>query len=174
MLNFAILEDDIKIFMSKLLQQNTFDTFEVRNISIETIVKYEILGNINPEYLIGLENNNENDKILDNKSNQKSQERFFIKWEEIKPIISNIIKGNKKPKSMKIVLSLDDKSITTLCDNANALFLNINYSGNNNTLICNTGISQKTFSLDKREEAIWEEVVINFFKQNNINIEINN
>lgn len=152
MLVFSIEKEEIKIFMQKLLRENSFDKLEIRNISLETIVKFDILGAINKDYL----NEDEN--------------RYFVKWKELKPYIVALIKGNIKPKFFKIVFSLDDKAVNNICDNANALFLNITYQ--NNIIIGNTGTSQKSFSLDKKEDKIWEDIVLKFFKKNGININI--
>lgn len=154
MLVFSIENDEIKVFMQKLLKEEAFDKLEVRNISLETIVKYDILGNINKDYL------------------QEDENRYFVKWKELKPYIVKLIKGNVKPKFFKIVFSLDDNSINNLCDNANAMFLNIIYQ--NNIITGTTGTSQKSFSLDKKEDKIWEDIILKFFKKNNININIEN
>lgn len=153
MLVFSIEEDEVKIFMQKLLREESFDKLEVRNISLETIVKYEILGNINKDYL------------------SEDENRYFVKWKELKPYIVSLIKGNKKPKFFKIVFSLDDDTVNSLCDNANAMFLNIIYQ--NNIITGTTGTSQKAFSLDKKEDKIWEDIILKFFKKNGINIKIN-
>ncbi len=88
MLVFSIENDEIKVFMQKLLKEEAFDKLEVRNISLETIVKYDILGNINKDYL------------------QEDENRYFVKWKELKPYIVSLIKGNIKPKFFKIVFSL--------------------------------------------------------------------
>ncbi len=154
MLVFSIEEYEVKNFMQRLLREDSFDKLEVRSIFLETIVKYDILGNINKEYL------KEDDK------------RYFVKWKELKPYIVSLIKGNIKPKVFKIVFSLDDNSVNNLCDNANAMFLNIIYQ--NNIITGTTGTSQKTFSLDKKEDKIWEDIVLKFFKKICINIKIEN
>ncbi len=152
MLVFSIEDEEVKIFMQKLLKEDSFDKLEVRNISLETIVKYEILGNINKDYL------------------QQDENRYFVKWKELKPYIVSLIKGNIKPKFFKIVFSLDDETVNNLCDNANALFLNIIYQ--NNVITGTTGTSQKAFSLDKKEDKIWEDIILKFFKKNGINIKV--
>lgn len=153
MLAFSIKEYEIKNFMQKLLKEETFDKLEVRSISLETIVKYDILGNINKDYL------EEDDK-----------DRYFVKWKEMKPYVSYLIKGKIKPKFFKIVFSLDDKAVSVLCDNAKAMFLNLTYQ--DNEIIGTTGTSQKAFSLDKKEDKIWEDVVLRFFSKNGINISL--
>lgn len=155
MLVFSIENEEVKIFMQKLLREDTFDKLEVRNITLETIVKYEILGNINKDYL-----------------SDEQKNRNFITWRELKPYIVSLIKGKFKPKLFKIIFSLDENTLSLICDNANAMFLNISYQNNN--IICTTGTSQKNFSLDKKEDIIWEEIIIKFFKKNGIAINIQN
>lgn len=152
MLVFSIEKDEIKNFMNKLLIEEAFDRLEVRIFEVETIVKYEITGNINKDYILEGEN------------------RHFVKWKELKPYIRSIIKGDKKPKYMKMVFSLEESSVLNLCENAKAMFLNINYS--NDEIIATTGTSQKTFSLTKMEDKIWEDAVLKFFYKNGINIKI--
>ena len=138
--------------MNKLLIEEAFDRLEVRIFEVETIVKYEIAGNINKDYILEGEN------------------RHFVKWKELKPYIRSIIKGDKKPKYMKMVFSLEESSVLNLCENAKAMFLNINYS--NDEIIATTGTSQKIFSLTKMEDKIWEDAVLKFFYKNGINIKI--
>lgn len=152
MLVFSIEDDNVKIFMQKLLREETFDKLEVRNITLETIVKYEILGNINKDYL------------------QEEENRYFVKWKELKPYVVSLIKGNIKPKLFKIVFSLDDNTVNSLCDNANAMFLNVMYQ--NDIITGTTGTSQKSFSLDKKEDKILEDIILRFFEKNNIKIKI--
>lgn len=152
MLVFSIEKDEIKNFMNKLLIEEAFDRLEVRIFEVETIVKYEIAGNINKDYILEGEN------------------RHFVKWKELKPYIRSIIKGDKKPKYMKMVFSLEENSVLNLCENAKAMFLNINYS--NDEIIATTGTSQKIFSLTKMEDKIWEDAVLKFFYKNGINIKI--
>lgn len=154
MLVFSIEDEEVKIFMQKLLKEDSFDKLEVRNITLETIVKYEIIGNINRDYL------------------QEDEKRYFVKWKELKPYIINLVKGNIKPKFFKIVFSLDEETVNNLCDNANAMFLNITYQ--NNVIAGTTGTSQRAFSLDKKEDKIWEDIILKFFKKNGINVKIEN
>lgn len=148
MLAFLIEETEIKDFMDKLLRGTVFDKLEVRNIELETLVKYEIKGNINPDYL------------------SEGENRFFTKWSELKGYIFQLIKGHKKPKSLKIVFSLDDNALKSLDENAAAAFLNLSYE--NDKITGTTGTSQKGFSLDKKLDNAWEDMVIRFFNKNEI------
>ncbi len=148
MLAFKIEDADIKDFMDKLFRGNSFDGLEVRSIELETIVRYEINGGINKQYL------------------KDNEERYFAKWSELKGIIFQLIKGKKKPKLMKIIFSLDENAVKNIDPNAAAAFLNISYE--NNAIMGTTGTSQKNFSLDKSFDIKWEDIIKKFFKKNNI------
>lgn len=142
---FYIVKSEIKIFMNKLLKGNEFDSFEVRKIELETISKFSIEGKINKDYL------------------PEDEKREFCTWQELKPYIFQIVKGNKKPKNMKIIFSLSKNIIDQLSDNASAMFLNVNFE--DNKIICTTGTSQKNFSLDNTVDIIWGEYINKFIKQ---------
>lgn len=150
MLVFYIVDDEVKKFMNKILREESFDKFEVRNIELETFIKYEIKCNINKEYL------------------EENEERFFAKWSELKPYIFQLVKGKKKPKYFKIVFSLSDNEMSTLFKDAAAMFLNVNFE--NDKIVCTTGTAQKNFSLDKKINIVWEDYVEKFFKNADIDI----
>lgn len=154
MLVFSIEKDEVKYFMQKLLKDEVFDKLEIRSLELETIVKYEISGNINKQYL------------------KEDENRYFVRWQELKPYIHNLIKGDKKPKYLKIVFSLEESAVLKLCENASAMFLNIVYL--NEEIKGTTGTSQKNFSLSKLEDKVWEDTILKFFQKNNINIKIEN
>ena len=99
---------------------------------------------------------------------ENKPQRKFCTWEEIRPFIFSVIKGSKLPKHMKIVLSAPEELRNNLCENASALFINVNYENNVLTLI--TGYSLKTFSLNKDHEIIWDNYVEGFIKENNISV----
>lgn len=152
MLAFTVAESEVKILMNKLLREDMFDNLEVRSINLETIVNYEISGNINSDYLA------------------EAEERAYAKWSEVKPYIFQLIKGHKKPKLMKIVFSLNQTALNNLHENAGSAFLNFLYEGD--CITCITGTSQKSFSLDKSVDIAWEEMIKKFFSKNEINIVI--
>ena len=150
MLSVSIIDN--KLFMNKLLRENIFDNFEVRKVEIQTFTHFEISGII--------------DKNFYTVEEQENIERNFCIWSELKPIIFNLIKGNKLPGFIKIIFSLDENTMQQLSDNAAAMFLNISFE--NNAIVCTSGYSQKTFTLDKKVENCWEEYILKFFKDNNI------
>lgn len=143
-----------KIFMNTLLKGNLFDSFEVRTAVIQTFIKFEISGTLDKSYYSISEQENINNE--------------YCLWKDLKPIIFQLIKGNKLPKFIKIVLSLTKAQLQEFDSEAEALFLNIIFE--NGKINCITGCSQKNFSLDKKLETKWDEYIKEFFVSNNINI----
>lgn len=134
-----------KKFMAMLLKENVFDLFELRNITITTFSTFEIDGRLNKDY-------------FENKDDIKGD---FCKWKDVKPFAFEIIKGNRLPKFIKLVLSADNETVSKISPQASALFINITFENNEITII--TGSSTKTFTMDKRIDFMWDEYVEEFF-----------
>ncbi|MBR1442525.1 MAG: hypothetical protein IJ583_03210 [Firmicutes bacterium] len=147
---FSIEETEVRTFMDKLFRCDTFDKLEVKSLVLETNVKFDILGNINKDYL------------------EEGEERCYVRWSELKHNIFDLIKGGKKPKQLKIVFIPDRNTISAIHKNAASLSLNLSYE--NDVIIGTTGTSQKKFSLDKSLDNTWENTIKKFFKKNNIAI----
>lgn len=148
MYSFYIDKDDVKTFMNELIKKDTFDKFEVRSCDITTFVTYSIDCRINRSWY------------------EDETTRFFCKWGELRPYIYNIIKGNKKPKSIKIVMALSEKAAAKIHPNGKACFINIVFEEERVAVV--TGTAQIEFSLDKSLDFAWEDKVKEFFKKLNI------
>ncbi len=157
--------NDVKAFMSSLLVQNIFDNFLLSELHINTFNHFEITGALNEDYY-----SNDELEILD--------ERKYSLWSEIKPIAYSLLKGNKLPLSIKIVLLLSPlntekvlkkSGVSLTSDDINGLFLNIRFDKGSLNLI--TGISTKNFSLDKTLEHTWDDDLKLFLKHYEIAVE---
>lgn len=153
MLAFTI--NDTKAFMGLLLKSDTFDAFQFRQGELTTFISFSMDGHRNLDFYSTEE--------------QEAALSRYISWEEIRPFVFQAIKGNKLPKSIKLVLSLPDQKLEHL-PNINAAFLNIFFR--ENALFCTTAVSQESFSLDKSSEKLWEEYVLKFFRKNGIGIQL--
>lgn len=153
MLAFTV--NDTKSFMALLLKGGTFDSFHFRQGELTTFASFAMEGKRNMDFY----SSDEMELGLSR----------YVRWEEMRPFVFQAIKGNKLPKSVKLVFSLPDEKIENLPNTA-AAFLNILFK--DNTVLCTTAISQKTFSLDKGGEKLWEEYVLKFFKKNDIGIQV--
>ena len=146
---------ETKQFMSELLKSDTFDTFEVKLVDIETFIKISLNCKIN--------------KTFFDLNEQENIKNDFALWKDIKPIVYKIIKGKKLPKNLKIVLSLPKDLVKEISSSSTTMFLNIIYE--NKEIVCITGISEKVFSLDKSSEQKWDNTIKTFFKKHNILME---
>lgn len=153
---------DLKAFMSNLLVQDMFDSFLLSELEVITSNKFSISGKLYKEFY-----SSDEIELLEGR-----QHSF---WKEIKPIAFNIIKGNKIPLTMKIVLMLPRVSVESIVEKSNlsikssdinGLFLNFRFK--NEELICTTGISLNVFSLDKSLDSLWGEMACDFLNSKGI------
>ncbi len=150
MLSINISGTEIKNFMNKLLKTDCFDRFDIRSFELETFISYTINGMLNNDYL----------------EEEKEKKKQYCSWTEVRPYIFGLIKGKIKPKCIKAVFSLNTKETLEICDNAAAMFLNVIFQEDN--IYCTTATAQKNFSLEKKEDYIWEEYIKTFFKEKEI------
>lgn len=156
---------DVKEFMNHLLLEDTFHPFYLWEASIKTAVTCHIDGHLNSDFF-----NSDELELLPNKE--------YISWAKIKPQIFSMIKGHKTPLSMKLILMLSDSNIDNLLvkynlplsrENINGLFFNIHYD--HNVLLCTTGVSYRTFSMDKRLETAFDENMLAYLRHYKITYE---
>lgn len=157
---------DIKTFMSELLVHDLFDKFLLSELEIITSNHYKISGKLYKEFF-----SSDELEII------KGREHSF--WKDIKPTAFDIIKGNRMPLSMKIVLMIPQPSVARIVEKSNiglnvsdinGLFLNVIFE--NGQLICTTGTSIGVFTLDKTLDRLWDEMAVNFLKKKEIAVEI--
>lgn len=162
----ALRITDIKGFMNQLLIGDTFDSFPISEASITTFNTFSIDGMINRDFF---------DTDMQNILDQNGQ--VYSLWKEVKPFCFSIIRGKRTPLHFKIIFQITPSQLSALTDekestvfaNISSLFLNIQYK--NNLLLCTTGTFQKSFSLDKSAEQLWDQIVQSFFRARNIDSE---
>lgn len=153
MLSLSVL--NVRHFMGTLLKSELFDEWSANKVNILTFTNFDINCKVNTQFYSA----DEQELITDT----------YIKWEEIKSIVVSIIKGNKQPTSMKIVLSYPLTNLTEVdISNLSGVYLNVHFENSKITLT--TGISQNTFSIDKSLETYWEEYCNNFLVNNGIEV----
>ena len=158
----SIQIQDVKEFMNQLLRSDLFHPFNLWEASIKTSVTYHIDGRLNHDFY----NTDELETL---------PQTDYISWASIKPQIFSMIKGSKTPLSMKIILMLSKSGTNQLLtnynlplseENINGLFLNIHYDRTG--LSCTTGVSYRTFTLDKNLETVFEENILSWLKHSKI------
>ena len=149
MIVFQVTGEDVKKMMRHLLREETFDHFEVRGVEIAAMTKFQISGDMDKGFLNEGAEQSEGNAAL------------YCTWRVIRPIAFYLVKGKKRPKSIKLTLSLPAGQTAALHPNAAAYFLNLHYE--NDEILCTTGTSEKRFAMDKAVDAAWDDDVRAFF-----------
>ncbi|MDR2648287.1 MAG: DUF5721 family protein [Clostridiales bacterium] len=147
---FEAASDSIKSVMNQLLKGTAFDGFLVRGAEISVLMKIEISGILDKNYFPEAERGAIN--------------RNYVRWAEIKPFVFSLIRSGRTPSALKIVFSLPDEDAIALHDNASALFLNLLFEGRR--LRFTTAVSQRSFSLDRSLDAVWDSYIKDFLIKN--------
>ena len=150
---------DIRHFMHQLLSEASFDRFLLCQARITMGISWQIDGNIHPGFY-------DSDDI-------PSEE--YVLWKEVRPQVYSILRGNRLPLSMKIVLALPARSARQLMTRAGetddagripGMYLNILYQPSGLTLT--TGMARNVFSLDRRPEEVFDDAIRSFLKKHSL------
>jgi len=147
MLALELEKSTVKTFMGKILRENIFDMFEVRNIEIATTIHINIEGQL--------------EAYGDKKPG-------FSTWEALRPLVYAVIKTSPKPRYVKIVFSYRANEACDIHPNAAALFLNMAYE--NDGVSFTTGTAQREFVFEKSLDASWDEWVKGFFAKAGLSV----
>jgi len=157
---------DIKAFMKKLLLSQTFDRFLLLEGSITTFNTFHIDGRLQKSYYT-----------------QEEQERIGDRplslWEEVRPFCLELIKGKKTPLAFCFTLQLSAPNTEKLLEQTGVrippeqiqgLYIHLRYDGRR--LSCATGTSLAFFTLEKKLDHAWDDMVQKYFRQEEIPFEV--
>lgn len=157
----ALQITNTKQIMNALLVAESFDTFQMEEVTITTYNTFHMDGHMVKEFYSTEEIDNATDTFPD-----------FSSWKDIRPICFQLIKGKRTPVSFRFVLHASQNIISEIantdsCEVAEnlirSLILNIRYE--NGRVTCITGTSFTTFLMDKSVEQLWDKYVRNLFSQ---------
>lgn len=150
-----------KNFMQHLLLAPTFDSFSFIEGEITTSNTFKVDGFIHKEFF--------EDPPLEE----------YSLWGDLRDFCFRIIRGKRTPLSFRFILSLPQKDFEKFLSeygiNAFApsdiqgMYINLKYDGIN--LQCVTGISFKSFIMDKTLENTWDSHIKSFFLKHGIDFE---
>lgn len=155
---------DIKQFMNHFLTGTEFDRFLLCEATIMTGSTYIIDGHINKDF-------------YDTDDEHLLPDRIYQYWEECKSLAFQIVKGDRTPLAMKIVLMLAPYNVERFLEKYNiplsveqiaGLYLNIRYEQEQLTISSGTALT--IFTLDKTTEHMWDEMLTKFFEQQGITL----
>lgn len=154
-------------FMAKLLSGSAFDAFLMEEASLHMAVLWQADGHLNRDFYTEEEWENRELRPYD-----------LAKWEDMRPYFRSLIKGTRVPSFFRFVLHLKPETAASLLKaagqeaaaaNIAAMVLTIRYDEKGVTLV--TGLSFRSFSLDRSPEKIWDDAVQNFLASKEIAFE---
>ncbi len=158
---------DIKDFMNKLLRSEVFDHFLLQEASISGHISYVLDGHLNMNFYA----KNELEEL-------GLSGLAFTPFSMVRSHCYDLIKGKRTPSSFKFVFLLSPENLErTLTKSGSGLtpaditacYLNLKYQ--NQQLVVTTGVSYRTFVLDKSFEFEWDSLIKKFLKNNLISFE---
>ena len=156
-----------KNFMAKLLTTGLFDEYLVEDITIDSYNTFTIDGRIHKEFYKDAE-----------RETEAIPSEEFSRWEKLRPICLELIKGKQTPLSFKFILRLNDAQKTKLFDSIESDIskdqadFGINIKFSNGEVVITTGVSYNIFTLDKEAEKAWDNFVPSFLESNGIETDI--
>lgn len=163
----ALKINSVKTFMTQLLIGDTFDAFPLAEASITTFNTFTIDGRVNKEFF-----DTDTQDILTQNS------VIYSRWKKIKPFCRSIIRGKLLPLQFRIIFQLAPYQFSEILkaeepelsgSTFNSFSLNIQYK--NKTLLCTTGVAHNSFTMDKKPGQYWDDVILRFFKNLDIDYE---
>lgn len=147
-----------KSCMSHLLLKETFDEFSFIEGEITTYNKFTIDGYLQKDFF------------------DEEPTSVYSKWKDVREFCFSIIRGKRTPLNFKIVLSLSPEKFAAFLsqhqisacrpEEIQGMYLNFHYDGS--ALQCVTGISMKSFSMDRSLEREWDASIEQFFKKQDL------
>lgn len=154
----SIKINDIKNFMQKVLIDETFDSFLIKEGEINTGCTFSFNGRINRDFY-------DEDEL-------SSVTEDFILWKNVKHICYEMIRGKKVPTRMKFIFAspvstydkiISDCDLNITSENIGGLYIHILYENNSITII--TGTSLNIFTMDKSLDKYWDNIVTQFLNK---------
>ena len=156
---------DIGFFMKKFLLTDSFDRFLLLEGTVTTFNTFRMDGALQKSYYTQEEQ-------------EQIAERSLSLWGEVRPFCLELIKGKKTPLSFRFTLQLSYPNTAKLLTQAGipippeqvrGLLMNLKYDGH--TLLCTTGTSLAVFTMDKKLDHAWDDMVQRYFRRQGIPFE---
>ena len=156
---------DIGFFMKKFLLTDSFDRFLLLEGAVTTFNTFRMDGALQKSYYT----QQEQDLLT---------ERTLSLWGEVRPFCLELIKGKRTPLSFRFTLQLSAQNTQKLLEQSGigipasqvrGLLMNLRYD--NQALSCTTGTSLSVFTMDKKLDHAWDDMVQRYFRQQGIPFE---
>ncbi len=136
-----------KQLMAALLTRDTFDAFETVSGSVTTYAVFSVNGQWHGNFYPDEETSHD-----------------FTPWSLLRPYFLSVIRGRNTPLAFQFVFRLPDGEMSALIEkeaisreltaDVSGLLLNLSFDGT--SILLTTGVSHRTFSLDRTLERAWD------------------
>lgn len=154
-------------FMSGLFSHNTFDSFLLTEGILQMGVSWQVDGKLNRDFF---------EKEVWEDPDQRPYD--YVAWSDVRPALRELIRGKKAPVSFRFVLQLkpeygkamlEKDGDRELMSSVGAFVLTIRYRDGAASIL--TGISMKSFTLNKNADILWDKTVRRFLQAREISFE---
>ncbi len=147
---------DLKDFTSKLFLGTLFDSFYLKDASFTTFATFTIDGYLQKNFY-----DTEQQETLDTAG------QSLIHWSSVRNIAFQMIRGKRSPLQFHVVLSLSPEANQKFFDStfdttAASYYMNLQFRSNK--LLCTTGVSLRSFSLNQKPSSAWDDGLASFFQ----------
>jgi hypothetical protein len=155
-------------FMSRLFSGNTFDSFLLSEGSLQTAITWQFDGKIN-----------ENFYEKEYRENPSLCPYDYAAWSQVRPFLRDLIRGKRVPVSFHFILHLKPEIMQAMLEKegdneliscVGAFVLTIRYKNGEASLL--TGISMKSFTMNKNADRLWDKTIRRFLEANEIAFEL--
>lgn len=164
----AFYMKDQKQFMNQFLKSDLFDHFLLSEATIHGAISYSVDGHINREFF--------DDEELAALTADGSE---YLPFSHFRPICYELIRGKHTPLFMKFVFLLSpanaaktlastDSGFTA--EDVSGIFLNLTFR--DGQLALTTGVSYRTFTLDRSFDAAWDKLAARFLSSHGIDFDM--
>ena len=154
-------------FMSRLFSGNTFDSFLLAEGTLQMAVTWQVDGRLNRGFF-------EKEEWED----PERRPHDYAAWSDVRPALRELIRGKKTPVSFQFILHLKPELMenmlqkegdSELLSSVGAFVLTVRYRDNEASLL--TGISMKSFTMNKNADILWDKAVKRFLQAKEISFE---
>lgn len=154
-------------FMSGLFSKSFFDSFLLSEGLLQMGVTWQIDGKLNQAFFEKEEWEDPQRRPYD-----------YARWSDLRPTLRELVRGKKAPVSFRFVLHLKPAYMKSILEKegdrellscVGAFVLTIRYRDGEASLL--TGISMKSFTMNKNADRLWDEAVRKFLQAREISFE---
>lgn len=149
---------DKKDFMNKLLGGDCFYSFLLKEASIHSFIPFWLDGRINTAFF------SEDDPDAAHYSGEE-----FTRWEDVRPICFDMIKGKRTPTRFQFILYLKKEAVEQVLakeqmtiEEALVQHFVLNVRFEQGELTLTTAVDYSSFTLDKQAEYLWDQSLMKF------------